>query len=90
MVVLSCKVKFTSGIGYEHACLSECGKDVWSLKRRLKLANWKHIILIGELVLPIRYCVQAKMAQELKQLFLDKKSRTTDLSNVGQFCRFDH
>ena len=32
MVVLSCKVKFTSGIGYEHACLNECGKDVWSLR----------------------------------------------------------
>ena len=31
-MVLSCKVKFTSGIGYEHACLNECGKDVWSLR----------------------------------------------------------
>ena len=28
MVVLSCKIKFTSGIGYEHACLNESGKDV--------------------------------------------------------------
>ena len=56
-VVLSCKVKFTSGIGYEHACLNECGKDVWSLERKQKQANWKHTLLIGELVLPIRYCV---------------------------------
>ena len=31
-VVLSCKVKFTFGIGYEHACLNECGKDAWSLR----------------------------------------------------------
>ena len=56
MVVLSWKVKFTSGIGYEHARLNECGKDVWSLRRKQKLAKWKHTTLIGELVLPIRYC----------------------------------
>ena len=23
-------------------------------------------------------------------VLINKKSRTTDLSNVGQFCRFDH
>ena len=32
MVVRSYKVKFTSGIGYEQACLTQCGKDVWSLR----------------------------------------------------------
>ena len=57
MVVLSWKVKFTSGIGYEHACLNECGKDVWSLKRKQKLAKWKHTILIGELALLKRYSI---------------------------------
>jgi hypothetical protein len=32
MVVPSSLVRFTSGIGSEHACLNDCGKDVWSLR----------------------------------------------------------
>ena len=65
MVVLSWKVKFTSGIGYEHACLNECGKDVWSLRRKQRLAKWKHTTLIGELVLPIRYCKLAQLFEAM-------------------------
>ena len=54
MVVPSSLVRFTSGIGSEHACLNDSGKDVWSLRRRLKLGNLKCIILIERPVLLIR------------------------------------
>ena len=70
MVVLSWKVKFTSGIGYEQACLNECGKDVWSLRRKQRLAKWKHTTLIGELVLPIRYCKLAQLFEAMLCNFL--------------------
>ena len=65
MEVLSWKGKFTSGIGYEHAFLNEYGKDVWSLRRKQKLAKWKHTTLIGELAPPIRYCKLAQLFEEM-------------------------
>ena len=58
MVELSWLVTCMSGIGSEHACPNECGKDVWSLRWRQQLGNLKRIILTEILELLTRYYVE--------------------------------